>query len=389
MGDYMSDFILNLFVKNKDISNSAVREKYGAVASVTGIFVNIMLFLGKFIVGTLASSVSITADAINNLSDAGSSIISFVSFKISGKPADRDHPFGHARFEYVASMIVSFIIMLIGFELLRDSIAKIINPQETIFSYLAVAVLCVSILMKLWLFVFYKKVSKKIDSTVMVASSADSLSDVLATSAVLVSLFVMKFTGFNTDGYIGIAVAIFILISGFKIMNETKNHILGTAPDHELILNLVTEAKSHSETLGVHDLVVHNYGPSRCFASMHVEVDGNGNIFKLHDVIDNIERDIQKKYGVQCSIHLDPIQTDDEAVNIVKIQIEAIISAIDNRLSVHDFRMVPGDTHTNLIFDLFIPFEIKMPEKELKELIDKQLDKISHKYYTVITFDRG
>ncbi|MEG2118323.1 MAG: cation diffusion facilitator family transporter, partial [Clostridia bacterium] len=218
----MSDFILNLFVKNKDISNSAVREKYGAVASVTGIFVNIMLFLGKFIVGTLASSVSITADAINNLSDAGSSIISFVSFKISGKPADRDHPFGHARFEYVASMIVSFIIMLIGFELLRDSIAKIINPQETIFSYLAVAVLCVSILMKLWLFVFYKKVSKKIDSTVMVASSADSLSDVLATSAVLVSLFVMKFTGFNTDGYIGIAVAIFILISGFKIMNETK-----------------------------------------------------------------------------------------------------------------------------------------------------------------------
>ncbi|MEG1743282.1 MAG: cation diffusion facilitator family transporter, partial [Clostridia bacterium] len=360
----MSDFILNLFVKNKDISNSAVREKYGAVASVTGIFVNIMLFLGKFIVGTLASSVSITADAINNLSDAGSSIISFVSFKISGKPADRDHPFGHARFEYVASMIVSFIIMLIGFELLRDSIAKIINPQETIFSYLAVAVLCVSILMKLWLFVFYKKVSKKIDSTVMVASSADSLSDVLATSAVLVSLFVMKFTGFNTDGYIGIAVAIFILISGFKIMNETKNHILGTAPDHELILNLVTEAKSHSETLGVHDLVVHNYGPSRCFASMHVEVDGNGNIFKLHDVIDNIERDIQKKYGVQCSIHLDPIQTDDEAVNIVKIQIEAIISAIDNRLSVHDFRMVPGDTHTNLIFDLFIPFEIKMPEKE-------------------------
>ncbi|MEG2003114.1 MAG: cation diffusion facilitator family transporter [Clostridia bacterium] len=385
----MSDFILNLFVKNKDISNSAVREKYGAVASVTGIFVNIMLFLGKFIVGTLASSVSITADAINNLSDAGSSIISFVSFKISGKPADRDHPFGHARFEYVASMIVSFIIMLIGFELLRDSIAKIINPQETIFSYLAVAVLCVSILMKLWLFVFYKKVSKKIDSTVMVASSADSLSDVLATSAVLVSLFVMKFTGFNTDGYIGIAVAIFILISGFKIMNETKNHILGTAPDHELILNLVTEAKSHSETLGVHDLVVHNYGPSRCFASMHVEVDGNGNIFKLHDVIDNIERDIQKKYGVQCSIHLDPIQTDDEAVNIVKIQIEAIISAIDNRLSVHDFRMVPGDTHTNLIFDLFIPFEIKMPEKELKELIDKQLDKISHKYYTVITFDRG
>lgn len=385
----MLDYIVRRIIGERNPTDLSVRKTCGTIASIAGIVINLLLFAGKFITGTLAGSISITADALNNLSDAASSVISFVSFRISAKPADRDHPFGHERFEYVASLIVSFIILIIGFELFTDSLDKIIHPAETEFSLLAVCVLVVSICFKLILYFFYRSVGRAVDSSVMMASSADSLSDVVSTGAVLIALFVSHLTGINLDGYIGAAVAIFIFISGLKILNENKNHIIGTAPDPKLVEKIKSEARSHPEILGIHDVMIHNYGTSRCFATFHAEVDGRDDIFKSHDVIDLIERDVFEKYGVQCVIHLDPIETDNELVNELREDIYESVKGIDERLSVHDFRFVPGVTHTNLIFDVFVPFEVTTGDEELRRLINAKVKSISTGYHTVITFDRG
>lgn len=385
----MLDYIVRRIIGERNPTDLSVRKTCGTIASIAGIAINLLLFAGKFITGTLAGSISITADALNNLSDAASSVISFVSFRISAKPADRDHPFGHERFEYVASLIVSFIILIIGFELFTDSLDKIIHPAETEFSLLAVCVLVVSICFKLILYFFYRSVGRAVDSSVMMASSADSLSDVVSTGAVLIALFVSHLTGINLDGYIGAAVAIFIFISGLKILNENKNHIIGTAPDPKLVEKIKSEARSHPEILGIHDMMIHNYGTSRCFATFHAEVDGRDDIFKSHDVIDLIERDVFEKYGVQCVIHLDPIETDNELVNELREDIYESVKGIDERLSVHDFRFVPGVTHTNLIFDVFVPFEVTTGDEELRRLINAKVKSISTGYHTVITFDRG
>ena len=385
----MLDYIVRRIIGERNPTDLSVRKTCGTIASIVGIVINLLLFAGKFITGTLAGSISITADAVNNLSDAASSVISFVSFRISAKPADRDHPFGHERFEYVASLIVSFIILIIGFELFTDSLDKIIHPAETEFSLLAVCVLVVSICFKLILYFFYRSVGRAVDSSVMMASSADSLSDVVSTGAVLIALFVSHLTGINLDGYIGAAVAIFIFISGLKILNENKNHIIGTAPDPKLVEKIKSEARSHPEILGIHDVMIHNYGTSRCFATFHAEVDGRDDIFKSHDVIDLIERDVFEKYGVQCVIHLDPIETDNELVNELREDIYESVKGIDERLSVHDFRFVPGMTHTNLIFDVFVPFEVTTGDEELRRLINAKVKSISTGYHTVITFDRG
>lgn len=385
----MLDYIVRRIIGERNPTDLSVRKNCGTIASIVGIAINLLLFAGKFITGTLAGSISITADALNNLSDAASSVISFVSFRISAKPADRDHPFGHERFEYVASLIVSFIILIIGFELFTDSLDKIIHPAETEFSLLAVCVLVVSICFKLILYFFYRSVGRAVDSSVMMASSADSLSDVVSTGAVLIALFVSHLTGINLDGYIGAAVAIFIFISGLKILNENKNHIIGTAPDPKLVEKIKSEARSHPEILGIHDMMIHNYGTSRCFATFHAEVDGRDDIFKSHDVIDLIERDVFEKYGVQCVIHLDPIETDNELVNELREDIYESVKGIDERLSVHDFRFVPGVTHTNLIFDVFVPFEVTTDDEELRRLINAKVKSISTGYHTVITFDRG
>lgn len=385
----MLDYIVRRIIGERNPTDVSVRKTCGTIASIVGISINLLLFAGKFIAGTLAGSISITADALNNLSDAASSVISLVSFRISAKPADRDHPFGHERFEYVASLIVSFIILIIGFELFTDSIDKIIHPAETEFSLLAVCVLVVSICFKLILYFFYRSVGRAVDSSVMMASSADSLSDVVSTGAVLIALFVSHLTRINLDGYIGAAVSIFIFISGMKILNENKNHIIGTAPDPELVEKIKSEARSHPEILGIHDMMIHNYGTSRCFATFHAEVDGRDDIFKSHDVIDLIERDVFEKYGVQCVIHLDPIETDNELVNELREDIYESVKGIDERLSVHDFRLVPGVTHTNLIFDVFVPFEVTTGDEELRSLINAKVKSISTGYHTVITFDRG
>lgn len=385
----MCDYLIKRYINGRDVSDAEVRKKCGSFASITGICLNILLFIGKFTVGTIFGSVSVTADAVNNLSDAASSLIALVSFRISAKPADRDHPYGHERFEYVASMIVSFIILMIGFQLLKESVNKILHPEATEFSILTTVILVASILCKLFLYFFYKAVSKAVSSPVMAASSADSLSDVVSTSAVLIGLVITHLTSVNLDGYIGAAVAIFIFISGIKILNENKNNIIGTAPNPELVKSIVDEAHTHPEVLGIHDLMLHNYGTSRCFATFHAEVDGREDIFRSHDVIDLIERDVFNKYGVQCVIHLDPIETDNDLVNELREDIYETVKGIDERLSVHDFRFVPGVTHTNLIFDVFVPFEVKLSNDELQNLIDSKVKGISTSYQTVITFDRG
>ncbi len=387
----MTDLLCKIFVKDHgDTENPAVRRRYGTFAGIVCIILNILLASCKFIVGVLTMSVAMQADAINNFSDAGSSVISLISFKISGKPADRDHPFGHARIEYIASMIVSFLILLIGFELLKSSIEKILEPVKTEFSIISVIVLSVSILVKLWISLFNRKIGKRINSDVMKATAADSLSDMISTAAVLASSLILYFTDLDIDCYVGIAVAIFILFTGAKILNETKNSLLGEAPVDEDVEKIKSVVAEHTEVIGIHDLMVHSYGPGHTIASLHAEVDGDGDMFLLHDVIDNIEKAIFTRHNIQCTIHLDPIAIHDEATMELKAKTEKIISEINDRLTLHDFRTVPGNTHTNLIFDVVVPFENKTPLDELEASIAEAVTtEIGVNYYTVINFDRG
>jgi cation diffusion facilitator family transporter len=384
------EFLARLFIRNRsDIQNPRVRESYGNLTSIVGIIINILLFFGKFIVGTLTMSVSIRADAINNLSDVGSSVISLASFKMSSKPADREHPFGHARIEYIASMLVSFFIMHLAIDLLTESFNRILHPVDTVFSIVTVVVLSLSITAKLWMFLINRNIGRKIDSAVMGATAIDSLSDVLATSAVMLSAVISGLTGFNTDGYIGAAVAVLIFIEGIKILNDAKNSLLGAPPDPNMIRHMTEYAKKHDTVLGVHDIVIHNYGPGRCFASMHVEVDGKKDIYDTHDVIDNIERDLSEMYGIHCVVHLDPIVVDNELVCDLREKVASIVREYDERLTMHDFRMVVGPTHSNLIFDLLVPYEYDTSVTEIKEELDKQIKEIDNNYYAVITIDKG
>jgi len=385
----MTSLLIKLFIKDpNNIKSSAVRHTYGTLASIVGIILNLLLSAAKLAVGLIFGSISITADATNNLSDAGAQIISLISFKISAKPADRDHPFGHARIEYVASMIVSFIVLLIGFELLAESIREVIDPQPVEFSWLSVVVLSVSIVAKLWLCLFNRKLGKKISSTVMKATSADSLSDAIATSAVLVSMLIAKFTGFETDAYMGIIVSIIIMIAGAKILNETKNSILGSAPDPETIESIKAIVAEYPEILGIHDMVVHNYGPGNTIASLHAEVDGKADVFHTHDVIDNAENALYARLGVRATIHLDPIVIDDERVSALREKTIEAVKKIDERLSIHDFRFVEGTTHTNLIFDVVAPFELKMPNDDIKRAVADKISEIDPNYFVVVTIDR-
>ena len=389
----MTSLLSRLFVKNyEDVSNPHVRRAYGTLVSITGILLNVILFIAKFLVGTLFGSVSITADAVNNLSDAGSQIVSLISFRIAAKPADREHPFGHARIEYVSSMIVSFLILLIGVELLRESVAKIFSPQLPERSWVAVAVLGGSILVKLWLGLFNLRIGKKIDSSVMRATAADSLSDAISTSAVLVcTLILLLFpnSNLNLDAYVGVAVAIMILVAGVKILLETKNSILGEAPSDEIVKQITALVESTPGALGIHDLTVHNYGPGHVIAALHVEVDGKKNVFDSHDMIDNIERTLRREYGIEATIHMDPIVTDDALLNALRPQVEAAVRRIDDRLRIHDFRFVTGTTHSNLIFDVAAPFELALTDDELLRAIADVISRMDSSYFTVVTIDRG
>ncbi len=389
----MTELLAKLFVKDhQNTRHPAVRRAYGTLSSVVGILLNLILFLIKLLAGTLSGSLSIRADAMNNLSDAGSSVISLVSFKISAKPADHDHPFGHARIEYVASMIVSFLVLLIGVELCKGAIEKILEPIAPLFHPVAVIILAVSVLIKLWLAFFNNRIGKRIDSDVVRATAADSLSDAASTGAVLIATLVAPLLPTHIAGYIdpamSIAVSVMIFIAGIRILNDTKNSILGERPDSETLEAIQAVIAEYPEALGTHDVILHNYGPGRNFASLHVEVDGKRNIFETHDTIDLIERRLRCECGVECTIHLDPIVTDDPRTNTWRERLGEIVSDIDPRIRMHDFRMVPGHTHTNLIFDIAVPFEVEKSDSELKKEIAARVAAEAPEHFTVITVDR-
>lgn len=385
----MADFILKLFVKDrKNLSDPKVRRRCGSVVAIIGIIVNIFLAGFKLLAGILSGAISITADAVNNLSDAGSQVVSLISFKISAKPADREHPFGYARIEYVASMIVSFLILFVSITLFSESLQKIITPTESDYSILVMVILGVSVLAKLWLFFFGRSAGKKLKSEVIRASATDSLSDAGATFAVLISAIIAKLSGFDVDGYMGIAVAIIIFIAGIRVLNDTKNSILGSAPEPEIVEGIVKIALEYEQILGIHDMVVHNYGPGNTICSFHAEVDGKADVFATHDCIDIIERRLYSDMGIRATIHMDPIVTDDEKVSALRIAVAAVVKEIDSRLTIHDFRYVEGVTHSNLIFDVTVPFEIKEDNEKIKELVSEKIKNIDPNYFVVITVDR-
>lgn len=382
--------LLDIFVKRRNNETDVeMRAKYGTFAGIVGIIANFILAGIKFFIGVITGSVSIRADAVNNLSDSVTSVISIVAFKIASKPADKKHPFGHARIEYIVSMLLSFFLILVGVDLLKASIYEVFNKIETKFTLPALIILALSVLVKIWLAFLYKFIVKKTDSAVVEANAADSLSDALATGAVLVSAVVSKFTSLNLDGYAGAIVSVFLLVNAFKILNDTKNHILGSEPDPKLIKDIQEYALSSDEIVAIHDLFIHNYGAGRCFATFHAEVDGKKDIFTTHDAVDNIEKGVFNKFGVQCTIHLDPIVTDDAEITALKKEVEVAVSDINPEFTIHDFRVVPGDTHSNLIFDMLVPFHCKLHDDEIKRKTDERVKRISSKYFTVITIDRG
>ena len=386
----MANLLVKLFIKDSEnIKSPAVRRAYGTLGSVVGIIFNLILAIGKYTVGYLFGAISLMADGINNLSDAGSQIISFISFKMAAKPADRDHPFGHARIEYVASMIVSFLILHVSVDLLTESINKILDPEiTTTFSWIMIIVLGVSVIVKLWLCYFNRKLADKINSSVMKATAADSLSDAIATSAVLVAMLVLKFTGFDADAYMGIAVAVVIFIAGIKILNETKNAILGESADPEVVENVKRIVAEFPDALGIHDMVVHSYGPGQTIVTLHIEVDGDKSVFDSHDMIDMIERRLNQELSIQSNIHMDPIVTNDEEVSHMREVVRGLVKEIDERLDIHDFRFVRGITHTNLIFDISTPFELKMSDADLQKEIARRISEHNPEYFTVTTVDR-
>jgi cation diffusion facilitator family transporter len=391
----MTEFLSKIFIKNyQDTSNDKVRSAYGTLSSIVGILVNVIIASAKLIIGILTFSSAIIADAINNYSDAASSIVTLVSFKLSSKPADKDHPFGHARIEYVSSMIVSFLILLVGFETVSDAISSIIGIKETTaikFSTISIIILAISIIFKLWLGLFYRKIGKKINSATLIASSADSLTDSVSTLAALISSIIIKFTGLDIiDSIVAVGISIMIFIAGLKILNDTKNSILGEAPLKEQVDSIEKMISEYPEILGIHDLLVHNYGPNHYIASLHAEVDGNHDIYMLHDLIDNVEKRIQDDLNILCTIHMDPIVTDDETVNELKsFLLKTINDEISESISIHDFRVVVGNTHTNLIFDVVLPFESKYSPEEIIELICEKIKEKKENCYCVITVDRG
>ena len=360
----MTKLLIKLFIKDADnTANAAVRSRYGVLSGAVGIACNLLLTIAKFLIGSLTNSIAITADAVNNLSDAGSSAVTLFSFKAANRPADDEHPFGHGRIEYIAALGVAFLILMMGFELVRSSIDKIMHPEALSFSVPALIVLLLSIGVKIWMALFNHQLGKRIDSPAVGAVVMDSVSDTAATTVSMLALILSKFTSLPLDGYMGIIVALFIFYTGIQIVRDTVGNLLGQAPDPKLVKALETEILSFEGVVGVHDLIVHDYGPNRIFASAHAEVPSNADIMKRHDTIDLIEREIKKKFHMDMVIHMDPIVVEDEQVNRLRLQLSEIVRSIDPRFTIHDFRMVEGPTHTNLIFDLVIPHNCKMKKK--------------------------
>ena len=378
--------LAKFWIRESD-SEEKKRRVYGTLGAVVGIFLNICLFTGKYLAGFLSGSIAIMADAFNNLSDAGSSFISLIGFVFSGKKPDLDHPFGHGRIEYLAGLGVSFLILLMGVELAKNSVQKILHPVSVQISTLSIAVLSASILVKLYMAYYNHAIGKKIRSATMAATATDSLSDAAATTVVLLAMLFLAVTGINIDGYCGILVAVFILAAGIGAAKETVSPLLGQAPDPDFVKEIKELVMQHEEVLGIHDMAVHDYGPGRVMVSLHAEVSGDGNIYELHDLIDRIERELKENLHCETVIHMDPIDVGNEKTVEMKEEMVKLVKVIDERLTIHDFRMVTGTTHHNMIFDVVIPADFKLSQEELKDIIQKKVWEKWPDYYVVIDVD--
>lgn len=386
----MTDLILRIFVRDhKNTEDPAVRDKCGRVAGAVGIITNFLLFLMKIIVGTVFHSVSVTADAVNNLTDSGSSVVTLIGFKMAGKPADEKHPFGHARIEYLSGVIVSFIVIFLGLQLGMSSIEKIITPEENALTPVALIVLVISILAKLWQCLFYRKVGRMIKSESVEATSKDSRNDVIATSVVLLGAVITMLTGVNLDGYMGAAVALFIVFSGVQLTISTADPLLGQAPEGELVQTITEKMLSYPGIIGMHDLAVHNYGVGRCFASAHCEVDAKNDILVSHDLIDNIERDFSRDLGIHMVIHLDPVIVGDARTDALHRKVQSLVTALYPTVTIHDFRVIWGVTHSNIVFDAAVPFAVKDSDAVITQKLEAEIQKLDPDYRTVVTIDRS
>ena len=385
----MTDLILRIFVRDhKNTEDPAVRDKCGRVAGAVGIVTNFLLFLMKIIVGTVFHSVSVTADAVNNLTDSGSSVVTLIGFKMASKPADEKHPFGHARIEYLSGVIVSFIVIFLGLQLGMSSVEKILTPEENALTPVALVVLVISILAKLWQCLFYRKVGRMIKSESVEATSKDSRNDVIATSVVLLGAVITMLTGVNLDGYMGAAVALFIVFSGVQLTISTADPLLGQAPEGELVQTITEKMLSYPGIIGMHDLAVHNYGVGRCFASAHCEVDAKNDILVSHDLIDNIERDFSRDLGIHMVIHLDPVIVGDARTDALHCKVQSLVTALYPTVTIHDFRVIWGVTHSNIVFDAAVPFSVKDSDADITQKLEPEIQKLDPDYRTVVTIDR-
>lgn len=385
----MTKLLVRLFIRTPDGTDEKTRFAYGKLAGGTGIACNVLLFFIKLAAGLLASSVAIIADAFNNLSDAGSSIVTLLGFKLSAAPADREHPFGHGRMEYLSALAVAALIMVAGFELALSSAEKIFAPSLPQVNFLTLGILVLSMAVKLWMALFYRRIGKKIDSETLVAACADSRNDVICTGVVLVSAAVSMAFGLAVDGYVGVLVALFVLFSGFSIMRETVSPLLGQAPDPTLVKEISDTVLSFDGIVGMHDLMVHNYGPGRVIVSLHAEVPCDVPITKSHDVVDCAERELKEKFHVSACIHLDPVDVADPRTKELKRVAQKILKEVDERLSLHDFRVVPGDTHTNLIFDMVVPFELEEQRSALILEVQRRIHAVDGHLFAVITAEHS
>ena len=386
----MTERLVRRFIRDwENVGDPAVRERYGALSGGVGILLNLLLSLGKFFAGLLTGSIAVTADAFNNLSDAGSSVVTLVGFKLAGQKADDGHPFGHGRIEYLAGLLVSLLILMVGVELGKTSIEKIFHPEQVDFSLVTVVILIASILVKLWMCLFNRNLGRRIGSAAMEATATDSLSDVVATSAVLAGPLVGEFTGVSTDGWVGVVVAIFILRAGWGAAKDTVDPLLGSAPDPALVKEIQDVVLSHKQVVGMHDLVIHDYGPGRRMCSFHAEVPQNADIMEVHDAIDHIEREIYQKFGVETTAHMDPIATEDEAVNDLREQVRDLVREVNPDMNIHDFRVTRGPQHTNLIFDVVVPHRSKVSDEEIAGEITRRVQALDPSYYPVFQLERS
>lgn len=387
----MVNLLTRIFVKNSDdTKNPDVRSAYGNMSGIVGIFLNLCLFAAKLTAGVFSSSISVVADAFNNLSDAGSSVVTFLGFKLANRPADKEHPFGHGRYEYVAGLGISVVILLVGVELLKSSIEKIFNPEaSTEITLVSVCILIASVLVKLWMFYFNKILSKKINSSALKATSLDSLTDCVATTIVLIGLLISKYSGLVIDGYLGVAVAVFIIFAGINTFKDSLSPLLGTPPDADFVDDIRETVMQDEMIVGIHDLIVHDYGPGRCIISLHAEIPCDEDILKAHDSIDLVEKVLERKFNCLATIHMDPIAVDDEITLSLKRKVTDAVVEIDPQFSLHDFRVVHGETHTNLIFDLVIPHGLKTPYDEIRNLVKDRIQSIDPKLIPVMHIEKS